>query len=72
MTENGNGLRAFGADGSIYLKRCPRCGGDIHTARDEYGGYIHCLQCGYTADIERPNPFAALRSALSLSRDDVA
>ena len=50
-------MRSTNSDRSIYLKRCPRCRGDIHASRDQYGKYIHCLQCGYAADIPRPNPF---------------
>lgn len=52
-------LRTLSAEKRIYLKRCPRCRGDIQAGIDQYGKYIHCLQCGFAADIERPNPFAA-------------
>ena len=40
---------------NIYLKHCPRCAGDLSTGNDHYGRYIHCLQCGYMADIEYSN-----------------
>ena len=60
-----------GNDGRrIYLKQCPRCNGDIHAGNDQYGKYIHCLQCGYSADVERPNPFALLLTGAD--REDVA
>ena len=38
---------------TIYLKRCPRCNGDIGKRSDQYGMYVHCLQCGYMADLGR-------------------
>lgn len=63
-------MRSTNSDRSIYLKRCPRCRGDIHASRDQYGKYIHCLQCGYAADIPRPNPFADMLA--SVRRDEVA
>ncbi len=31
----------------LWLKGCPRCGGDLHENQDVYGYYISCLQCGY-------------------------
>ncbi len=33
-------------------KRCPRCGGNIYLEEDSYGGYEHCLQCGYDCDLK--------------------
>ena len=48
---------------NIYLKQCPRCAGDLSTGSDHYGRYIHCLQCGYMADIE----FSNQRDVRSLS-----
>ena len=32
-------------------KHCPKCGGSIFLARDYYGWYEQCLQCGYTCDL---------------------
>ncbi len=31
----------------MWLKSCPRCGGDLYTDKDVYGSYIACLQCGH-------------------------
>ncbi len=31
----------------IWLKRCPRCKGDLQDNRDIYGRYFVCIQCGY-------------------------
>lgn len=31
----------------LYLKACPKCGGDLYDANDIYGPYIACLQCGH-------------------------
>ena len=39
----------------FWLKQCPRCGGDLHDARDWFGAYITCLQCGLNKDLmDRP------------------
>ena len=48
---------------NIYLKQCPRCAGDLSAGSDHYGRYIHCLQCGYMADIE----FSNQREIMSVS-----
>jgi len=29
----------------LWLKGCPRCGGDLYRNRDIYGTYVCCLQC---------------------------
>lgn len=63
-------MRSWNSERTIYLKGCPRCKGDIRASQDEYGKYIHCLQCGYAADVERPNMFTKL--SVNVSRDDVA
>jgi len=34
------------------LKDCPRCGGDVFLDGDLSGWYEHCLQCGYTRDLQ--------------------
>lgn len=31
----------------FWLKSCPRCRGDLFQARDHYGWYVSCLQCGH-------------------------
>lgn len=63
-------LHSANPDRTIYLKQCPRCKGDLSASRDQYGDYLHCLQCGYMADVRRPNPFAMLRARFR--HDDVA
>ncbi len=40
----------------ILLKAYPRCRGDVEPARDAYGSYPHCRQCGWV--LEEP-PWAA-------------
>ena len=55
---------------SIFLKQCPRCNGDISTSSDQYGSYIHCLQCGYMADLKDTRSAEALR--ISATRRCVA
>ena len=37
---------------ALFLKKCPRCGGDLSLTRDIHGRYISCLQCGLLKDIE--------------------
>jgi len=32
----------------LWLKSCPKCGGDLYSDRDVMGYYRQCLQCGYT------------------------
>jgi hypothetical protein len=29
------------------LPRCPRCRGRLFAARDQHGGYLSCLGCGF-------------------------
>jgi DNA-directed RNA polymerase subunit RPC12/RpoP len=31
-----------------WLKRCPKCSGDLREEADPLGSYIACMQCGYT------------------------
>lgn len=54
----------------IFLKQCPRCSGDLGTDSDQYGGYVHCLQCGYMADINQSSTTEILR--MPIVRDNVA
>ena len=36
----------------ILFKSCPRCStGDLIEARDGFGRYVECMQCGYIKDI---------------------
>ena len=32
----------------MWLKACPKCGGDMYRDSDIRGEYRQCLQCGYT------------------------
>ena len=54
----------------IFLKQCPRCSGDLSRDSDQYGSYVHCLQCGYTADIKQPSATETLN--MPIVRDNVA
>ena len=38
----------------LFLKRCPRCKGDIHVNKDTYGHFMECLQCGFAKDLPDP------------------
>ena len=31
----------------VWIRCCPRCSGDLQDARDIYGNYFVCIQCGY-------------------------
>ncbi len=33
-------------------KRCPKCGGNIFRARDDYTWYEQCLLCSYRSDLK--------------------
>jgi len=30
-----------------WLKRCPKCSGDLREESNSFGSYISCVQCGY-------------------------
>jgi DNA-directed RNA polymerase subunit RPC12/RpoP len=30
-----------------WLKKCPKCSGDLREDLDTLGSYVTCLQCGY-------------------------
>ena len=36
----------------IGFKECPRCQGDVQTARDRFGECVECLQCGHVSYIQ--------------------
>ncbi len=54
----------------IFLKQCPRCSGDLSADSDQYGSYVHCLQCGYMADIKQPRATGIVN--MPIVRDNVA
>lgn len=31
--------------GSLYIKACRKCGGDVVVGRDPHGKFFKCLQC---------------------------
>ena len=35
----------------FWLKRCPRCSGDLYSDQDQYGAFVSCLQCGLARDV---------------------
>ena len=35
----------------VWMKNCPRCGGDIYCESDVYGSYIECAQCAFLRDV---------------------
>ena len=45
-----------------WLKACPKCGGDLHEAKDQFGRYIACLQCGRYFLEEQQNGINGARS----------
>ena len=36
----------------LFLKVCPKCQGDMHLDRDQYGAFIECFQCGLLGDVD--------------------
>lgn len=52
----------------LRLKACPRCRGDMHDNRDEYGIYAECLQCGYMRDLEDAKRLSRLLEFASSER----
>ncbi len=40
----------------LWIKACPKCGGDLYSDRDVMGYYRQCLQCGYTFYERRRRP----------------
>jgi DNA-directed RNA polymerase subunit M/transcription elongation factor TFIIS len=40
----------------LWIKACPKCGGDLYNDRDVMGYYRQCLQCGYTFYEQRRRP----------------
>ncbi|MDA1218811.1 MAG: hypothetical protein O2909_05150 [Chloroflexi bacterium] len=35
----------------FWLKRCPRCSGDLFEQDDQYGIFVTCMQCGFSKDV---------------------
>ena len=41
----------------LWLKSCPKCGGDLYGNRDHFGWFVACLQCGnYLVQAEEVSP----------------
>ena len=41
-----------------FRKACPHCHGDLYTARDAYGPFLSCIQCGYLRDLVQARAIA--------------
>jgi DNA-directed RNA polymerase subunit M/transcription elongation factor TFIIS len=39
----------------MILKGCDRCSGDLLESSDQYGQYLHCLQCGWHKELKNPS-----------------
>jgi hypothetical protein len=35
----------------FWLKRFPRCSGDMFEQNDQYGNFVDCMQCGFSKDV---------------------
>jgi len=35
----------------FWLKRCPRCSGDMFEQNDQYGNVVACMQCGFSKGV---------------------
>ena len=51
----------------IYLKACPKCGGDVEMATDHNGKLLQCLQCAFTVD----SPETARRAFAEMDKKTV-
>lgn len=36
----------------VEYRACPKCRGDMHTRRDNFGDFKECIQCGLMQDLE--------------------
>ncbi len=43
----------------VFLRACPRCGGDMFLEEDMFGPYRSCLQCGCTVEAKPKEAVAA-------------
>jgi hypothetical protein len=43
----------------IWLKSCPRCGGDLFEERDWYAHSVKCFQCGRTLTLAQERQLKA-------------
>jgi ribosomal protein L37AE/L43A len=51
-----------------YLKRCPRCQGDLYRRDDYTGWYLTCLQCGRSFDGDQRKAKEIIASGQAFSR----
>ena len=40
----------------IKFKFCPKRRGDLYLAKDIFGKYVNCLQCGFLKDLPEEEP----------------
>ena len=64
---------------SIWLRGCPRCGGDLFPEHEALGWNLSCLQCGYTrwlesavADEEEASEGSGALATSTLEKEKVA
>ena len=50
---------------TIDFKACPRCRGDMHADRDQYGAFRSCIQCGHMEYLTTPEQRAGLRGRIA-------
>ncbi len=53
----------------ISLGSCTRCHGDMHVARDVYGEYNECLQCGNTVELPSARRYSNLKNSVPGTHD---
>ena len=52
-------------------RHCPKCGGsNVYLDGDEYGWFEHCLQCGYTRELENMHA-GAVKSSIKKTQNNV-
>ena len=48
----------------VWMKKCPKCCGDLYLESNVYGSYVECAHCPFPRDVNRE----ALRAAQRLGR----
>lgn len=58
-----------GEDTMFWFQACPRCRGDIYQARDIYGFYRACVQCGHILTEEEETLLCLAQEGTAPSRE---
>jgi hypothetical protein len=56
----------------MWLRACPRCGGDLVSESDGYGRFVSCIQCGCVLSESQEGALIALCSVGPTARIPVS